>query len=167
MSFATTSASAAADDALTVISLSHRRSLARLAVRKPADPSRVARFVAGESLAEALPAMPHSSTRVPYHRRRPGRIRHLARACRRGSRSYLATVAALSERGLDPNVSLKLTQMGLAIDRDLCRTNVLRVVRPSAGVGGFTASTWRTTPRPTPRWMSGGRPTRRTPRWAW
>ncbi len=39
------------------ISLSHRRSLARLAVRSPLTRPVVARFVAGETLEEALPAL--------------------------------------------------------------------------------------------------------------
>ena len=39
------------------ISLSHRRSLARLAVRSPLTRPVVARFVAGETLDAALPAI--------------------------------------------------------------------------------------------------------------
>ena len=50
---------------------------------------------------------------------------------------YLATIAALSERDLDPNVSLKLTQMGLEIDRACCLDNVMRVVEAIRGVSGF------------------------------
>ena len=121
-----------------LISLSHRRSLARLAVRSPLTRPVVARFVAGESLAAARPALAALKraglhTTVDVLGESVTSPEHAAMAVDR----YLATVAALSERGLDPNVSLKLTQMGLAIDRDLCRTNVLRVVEAVRGVGGF------------------------------
>jgi proline dehydrogenase len=50
---------------------------------------------------------------------------------------YVATLAALSARGLDPNVSIKLTQMGLDIDRDLCRASVSRILEAARSVDGF------------------------------
>jgi len=98
----------------------------------------VERFVAGQTLEEALPAIATLKraglrTTIDVLGESVTSPEHAAMAVDR----YLATVAALSERGLDPNVSLKLTQMGLAIDRDLCRTNVLRVVEAVRGVGGF------------------------------
>jgi proline dehydrogenase len=50
---------------------------------------------------------------------------------------YIRTLDALAERGLEANVSLKLTQMGLDIDPDFCRLNVSRVVDRAAQVGAF------------------------------
>jgi proline dehydrogenase len=49
----------------------------------------------------------------------------------------VATIAALSERGLDPNVSVKLTQLGLEIDRDACRANATRIIDAVRGANGF------------------------------
>ena len=121
-----------------LISLSHRRSLARLAVRSPLTRPVVARFVAGESLAEALPAIGVLAgagfrTTVDVLGESVASPEHASAAVDR----YLATIAALSERGFDPNVSVKLTQMGQAIDRDLCRANVMRIVEAVRGVSGF------------------------------
>ncbi len=50
---------------------------------------------------------------------------------------YLATLDALAERGLEANVSLKLTQMGLDIDPGFCRQNVGRVVDRARDIGAF------------------------------
>jgi hypothetical protein len=101
-----------------LISLSHRRSLARLAVRSPLTRPVVARFVAGQTLDEALPAIAALKraglrTTVDVLGESVTSPEHAAAAVDR----YLATIAALSERGLDPNVSVKLSQMGLEIDR--------------------------------------------------
>ena len=121
-----------------LISLSHRRSLARLAVRSPLTRPVVARFVAGETLAEALPAIAALKlagfrTTVDVLGESVTAPEHAAAAVDR----YLATIAALSERGLDANVSVKLTQMGLGINREMCRANVTRIVDAAGGVSGF------------------------------
>jgi proline dehydrogenase len=121
-----------------LISLSHRRSVARLAVRSPLTRPVVARFVAGETLAEALPAITALKTAglrttVDVLGESVTSTDLAGAAVER----YLATVAALSENGLDPNVSLKLTQMGIEIGRDVCLANVMRVVEAVRGVGGF------------------------------
>ena len=50
---------------------------------------------------------------------------------------YLATLDALAAGGLEANVSLKLTQMGLDIDPAFCRLNVGRVVSRAREVGAF------------------------------
>jgi proline dehydrogenase len=121
-----------------LISLSHRRSLARVAVRSPLTRPIVARFVAGETLQEALPAIV-ALKRAGLHTTvdvlgESVTSRDLASAA---ADRYLTTIAALSERDLDPNVSLKLTQMGLEIDRACCLENVMSVVEAVRGVGGF------------------------------
>ena len=120
------------------LSLSHRNSVARLAVSSPLTRPVVARFVAGESLEEALAAIAALDraglrTTVDVLGESVTSPELAAAAVDR----YLATIAALSRNGLDPNVSVKLTQMGLEIDRDLCRANVMRIVEAARGVGGF------------------------------
>jgi proline dehydrogenase len=121
-----------------LISLSKRRSLAKVAVRSPLTRSVVARFVAGETLDEALPAIATLKraglrTTVDVLGESVTSPEHAAAAVDR----YLATISALSARGLDPNVSVKLSQMGLAIDPDLARDNVMRIVEAVRGVKGF------------------------------
>ena len=121
-----------------LMSLSRRRSLARIAIRSPLTRPVVARFVAGETLAEALPAVSalqraglHSTVDVLGES-----VTSAADASAAVDR-YLATLAALHARGLDANVSVKLTQMGLDIGPDLCRDNVLRIVQAVRDVDGF------------------------------
>ena len=50
---------------------------------------------------------------------------------------YVVILKALKERGLPLNVSVKLTQIGLAIDHQLCRRNLERIVRAAEEMGGF------------------------------
>jgi proline dehydrogenase len=120
------------------ISLSHRPSLARMAVRSPLTRPVVARFVAGETLDEALAAiatLKRAGLRTTVDVlgesvTSPG----LASAA---ADRYIATLPGLASRGLDPNVSVKLTQMGLEIDHELCRSNVMRILDAARAVDGF------------------------------
>lgn len=50
---------------------------------------------------------------------------------------YIVILRALKERRLDRNVSLKLSQMGLTFDRELCLENLNRIVEAACGMGGF------------------------------
>jgi len=100
--------------------------------------SMVRRFVSGETLDEALPALErihaaglHTTVDVL------GESVDSAEACAVAVARYEATLDALAARDLDRNVSLKLTQMGLDIDRDLCRDTVARVFRRAAELGAF------------------------------
>jgi proline dehydrogenase len=113
--------------------LSRRRSLGRLATRTPVSRSMVRRFVSGETLDEALPALEriHAAglrTTVDVLGESVDSVTAAATAADR----YLVLLDAIADRGLDPNVSLKLTQMGLDIGTDTCRANVERVFRKAA-----------------------------------
>ena len=50
---------------------------------------------------------------------------------------YLDTLEAMRQAGIEPNVSLKLTQFGLDLSADACRENVERLVRRASEIGGF------------------------------
>jgi proline dehydrogenase len=50
---------------------------------------------------------------------------------------YDDVFAAIHDAGLDSNVSVKLTALGLDLSYDLCRENLLDVVRTAAGYGNF------------------------------
>jgi proline dehydrogenase len=118
--------------------LSRRRSLGRLATRLPVTRSMVARFVAGETLEEALVALArlHDAglrTTVDIL----GEDVASVDEARAAADLYLATLDALTERGLDRNVSVKLSQMGLGIDADVCRANVERILARAAESEAF------------------------------
>jgi proline dehydrogenase len=120
------------------LGLSHRRSLGRLAVRVPITRPMVGRFVAGETLPQVIRALEHLqddgfTTTVDVL----GESVASAEACGLAAGRYEETLAALDEHGLERNVSLKLTQMGLDISDDVCRETVARVMRAAAEVGAF------------------------------
>jgi len=50
---------------------------------------------------------------------------------------YHDVLARIDEAGLDANVSVKLTGLGLELDQDLCRENLESVVRDAAARGNF------------------------------
>lgn len=137
---ATTAIRAAPERALrsSLLWLSRRRSLGRLATRLPVTRSMVARFVAGETLAEALVALDrlHAAgfrTTVDVL----GEAVTSPADARAAAAAYLETLDALAARGLDRNVSVKLSQMGLEIDRDACRENTRRILERAAEQNAF------------------------------
>jgi proline dehydrogenase len=60
----------------------------------------------------------------------PEEARHIAY-------SYDDVFRAIDEQGLDSNVSVKLTGLGLKLGRDICRRNLERTVRGAAERGNF------------------------------
>ncbi len=122
----------------TLLWLSRRRSLGRLATRLPVTRGMVARFVAGETLEEALRALDalHATglrTTVDIL----GEAVTSADAARAAADEYLVVVDAVAARGLDRNVSVKLSQMGLGLDDDVCRDNVRRILERAAEHDAF------------------------------
>jgi len=121
-----------------LLSLSRQPRLGRLATRLPFTRSMVARFVAGETLGEALDGL----ERLRAAGRRTTvdvlgeSVASDAAATAAGDR-YLELLDALAGRGLDGNVSLKLSQMGLDVSPEVCRANVARVFAAAASAGAF------------------------------
>ena len=118
--------------------LSRRRSLGRLATRLPITRAMVARFVAGETLDEALVALEKLKsagfqTTVDVL----GEAVTSIDAATTAADEYLATLDALTERGLDRNVSVKLSQMGLGLGDAVCRANMTRILAHAAEVEAF------------------------------
>ena len=117
---------------------SHRRSLGRIATAIPITRRMVRRFVAGDNLADALTVLEGLRgqgmrwTVDVLGESVTSREQAVAAADR-----YIATLDALAERGLEANVSLKLTAMGLEIDPDFCLQNVRRVVTRARQIGAF------------------------------
>jgi proline dehydrogenase len=122
----------------TLLSLSRRPALGRLATRLSFTRSMVARFVAGETLSEALDALErlHASGRRTTVDVLGESVASEA-AARAAADRYLELLDALSARGLDGNVSLKLSQMGLDLSPELCRANVARIFEAATRTGAF------------------------------
>jgi proline dehydrogenase len=109
----------------------------------PAVPRRVvrrlsSRYIAGPTLGDARRAVAELAAAgklatvdvLGEEIARPEEAEAIAQA-------YLDVLAALETDGLDPNVSVKLTGLGLNLDLDLCRTHLEAVVRDAAARNGF------------------------------
>src|SRR5687768_1982073 len=87
------------------------------------------RFVAGDSMEDAVEAV-----RRLNEKGLKATLDFLGEDCRSAEQAtasveeYLALLRAIAEAELDANVSLKLTQLGLNLDADLARNNLLRIV---------------------------------------
>ncbi len=117
---------------------SRQRVLARLAASNPATGDLVRRFVAGETLDEALAALRRLRDRGLGTTVDVLGEAVLSRdAARAAADRYVEVLRALADNGLDRYASLKLTQMGLDLDRDFCAENVGRIVDAAAELGAF------------------------------
>ena len=122
----------------SLLLLSRRRALGRVATALPITRPLVRRFVAGETLNDALPALTRLRaaglfTTIDVL----GEEARAADAARAAADTYVATLDALAAAGLDRNVSLKLSQMGLRLDPDLCRENLDRIVARAGELDAF------------------------------
>jgi proline dehydrogenase len=132
-------ASAAMNQARTVLLwLSRRHSLHRL-VTEVAPARRLARrFVAGETRAEALAVAAALKERgIRTTLAFLGEHTTAAAEARAAGAEYIALLRALAAAGLEPNCSLKLTQLGLHIDRALAERQLAAIVATADEVGGF------------------------------
>jgi proline dehydrogenase len=97
-----------------------------------------ARFVAGDTLADALEAGRRINREgISLTLDHLGEnVTSLAEA-EASANVYLRTLDELSNHGIDGNVSLKLTQFGIDISEQACRSNVEQVVRRAKELGSF------------------------------
>jgi len=94
------------------------------------------RFVPGESLAEACAAsrtLNGDGRAVSLNQL--GEYVSSAAEAEAARDSYLHILAALDENQLDGNISIKLTQLGLQLDADLCRSLAHSVAQAAAAQG--------------------------------
>jgi len=118
--------------------LARRRFIGRFARWMPLSRPIVARFVAGETLEAALPAIErlHAAgfrTTVDIL----GESVSSDAAARVAANGYVAAIPVLEARGLEVNVSIKLSQMGLAVSPELVRENVARILTAASAEQGF------------------------------
>lgn len=96
------------------------------------------RFIAGETLDEALPVIKKVKDEGWFTT-----LDILGESVKKSGQSkdvaddYCALLGRLSAEGLDLNVSLKPTQLGLDISSALCFENVCRILDKAAGLGAF------------------------------
>jgi proline dehydrogenase len=121
-----------------LISLSHNRALQDAIVRVPVSRRMARRFVAGETLEEAIAAV------LDLNERGMGAtLDHLGESvtseaeATTAANDYLLALESLKAAGAKCNVSVKLTQMGLDLCDDFCYENFRRVVGRAAALDNF------------------------------
>lgn len=121
-----------------LIALSRNKTLQNLIVRIPISRKMARRFVAGETLEEAIEVV-----RRLNHQGMLATLDHLGENVATETEAisaadeYLIALDALAESDVDSNVSVKLTQMGLDLGDDFCFENVRRIVDRAAELRNF------------------------------
>jgi proline dehydrogenase len=108
------------------------------AVPKPVVQLFSSRYIAGSTLAEAVECVRELNTggAMATVDVLGEEITH-EDLSREIAQAYDDLFAAIDEAALDSNVSVKLTALGLGLSYDLCRENLVDVVRTAAGYGNF------------------------------
>lgn len=122
----------------TILYLSRHKSLRNWVETSPAARRLSSRFVAGSRLDDALEVCRRIradgiSATLDYLGENVKSLEEAA-ACRD---MYLRMLDAMQAAGVEPNVSIKLTQFGLDLSPEACEENVAALVKKAAAIGGF------------------------------
>ena len=113
--------------------LSERETPKKLLIGNPLGRRLASRFIAGEEIADALRVIRRLTSegfRVTLDCL--GESVHEAAAAEVACQTYLQLLDRLAAEKLDSHVSVKLTQLGLAIDEGLAQRNLARLVESAA-----------------------------------
>jgi proline dehydrogenase len=121
-----------------LLSLSRSNSAARLLARSGWAARMARRFVAGETLAEAIAAVRELNARgilasLDYL----GEGAATVEQARTASREYLQILEAIDRAGVSCDVSVKLTQFGLDIDANLAEATMRTIAADARRLGNF------------------------------
>jgi proline dehydrogenase len=122
----------------TFLTLSNSRELQDAALQNGLARKFALRFVAGETPDQAIGAVA-ALNKVGIRASLDHLGENVSSPAEAGAAadSYIDMLNLIASSGVDSNVSLKLTQMGLDIDEDLCFENVCRIVRRAEELGSF------------------------------
>src|SRR5262245_3508667 len=96
------------------------------------------RFVAGETLAEALDvARRVNSEGIAVTLDHLGENVTSLEEAAASRDEYIRALDEIHEAGLDSNVSIKLTQFGIDLDESACRANAARLIEVAAAQDNF------------------------------
>ncbi len=121
-----------------VLAVSSNPAVTRLVTGVPAFRRMARRFVAGDTLDDAVRAI--------RDLRGMGllcSLDHLGESvtdpamARKAAADYVSSLDRVTQEGLATHVSVKLTQLGLDLDRDLCLENVRSILAKAREVGSF------------------------------
>lgn len=122
----------------TFLVMSENRSMHRFIVGNGLTRKMSRRFVAGEMLNEALDAIRELNAKgIMATLDLLGENVHSEAEARQAGADYVAILDKLAESGLNANVSLKPTQMGMDLGDDFCRGIIAQVVAKAKAHGNF------------------------------
>jgi proline dehydrogenase len=122
----------------TLLFLSEQDGLKNVLFRLPFAKQMAGRFVAGDTLEEALAVAKQLNAegfRVTLDLL--GESVSDRREAERAAAEYAESLAEIATHEAETTISLKLTQLGLDIDADFCLENLLGIVRRADEVGNF------------------------------
>jgi proline dehydrogenase len=120
--------------------LSHSRSLKKLASRYGMAGSRpfARRFIAGETIEEAIAAIRAiEAQRLNHTLDFLGESVMSLAAAEEATRQYLSLIDRIDRAGVERNLSLKLTQLGLDVDKAICVDNLRKILAAGERCGFF------------------------------
>ena len=96
------------------------------------------RFIAGENIDDAIEAIRQlNALGITASFDHLGESISSPAEAEADVREYLHVLARIERTGINSNVSVKPTQLGLDIDEHLCLRNIQRIVEAAAGLGNF------------------------------
>jgi proline dehydrogenase len=122
----------------TLLYLSNQQRVFTFVRRNRLAKRMASRFVAGETIEEAMTAVRALNARgITASLDLLGESVHRAEEARATAKSYLDLLDRIRSQKLDANVSLKLTAMGLDVSEDLCVANMQLVLDRARDYGSF------------------------------
>jgi proline dehydrogenase len=121
-----------------ILAVAGRKAVERFIRGRPATYSLARRFVAGDTLAEALAVSQRlAACGMTSTLDLLGENVRTPEAARAAVESYAETLRGMRWEGLEPNISVKLTMLGLDLGVDLAYDNMTTLLEVAAGVQGF------------------------------
>ena len=128
----------------TLLWLSEREGVFEFIKRNGFSKKLAARFVAGETLDGAIAAVRSlNANGISASLDLLGESVYDERQAESARDEVIGVLDRIAAAQLDANVSVKLTQMGLDIDSEVCVRNMSTCSPPPAGTAFSSASTWR------------------------
>jgi len=122
----------------TLLYLSNQQKVFTFVRRNGLARRMASRFVAGETIEEAMTAVRALNARgITASLDLLGESVHREEEARATAKSYLDLLDRIQSQKLDANVSLKLTAMGLDVSEDLCVANMQLVLDRARDYGSF------------------------------
>jgi proline dehydrogenase len=122
----------------TLLYLAHNATVRNFVIHNRPTRAVSRRFVAGEALDDAIEA-----TRALNQRSMNVSLDHLgenvsdAKEAASAAQDYIAILDRIKQAGVDANISIKLTALGLDISQELCEQNVCRILEHAQQVPIF------------------------------